>query len=335
MTIPLYVAEQGTYLSLKQQQLQVWQGDNLLTSLPLQRLSHIVVFGRCTLSHAVVNRVLQQQIPVMFLTQSGRYCGRLSAEGLPDIDRLVAQVERSRDRQFVLTQAQQIVSGKLHNCRVLLQRLNRSRRDAEIRICIAQLKDWRDRALESPSLEGLLGCEGQGTRIYFQGLGRCIQPPFTFSHRSRRPPTDSVNALLSLGYTLLYQTVFSLVRAVGLHPHFGNLHVPSSRYASLVSDLVEEFRAPLVDSVVVSLLNRGGVQPDDFFPADVRGAVYLRPAGLKRFLSAWQQRLQTSVTHPQVGEPILYVRAIELQVWDYVACLVGERSVYCPFVWKV
>ncbi|MBP0003109.1 MAG: CRISPR-associated endonuclease Cas1 [Cyanobacteria bacterium SBC] len=335
MTIPLYITEQGTYLSLKQKQLQVWKGDRLKVSVPLQRLSHIVIFGRCTLSHGVVNVVLKQQIPVMFLTQSGRYCGRLAAEGTAEIDRLVAQVDRGRDREFVLAQAQQIVYGKLHNCRVLLQRLNRSRRDEEIRACIATLKTWLDRALESPTVEGLLGCEGQGTRVYFQGLGRCIQPPFTFDGRTRRPPTDPVNSLLSLGYTLLYQTLFSLVCAVGLHPHFGNLHVPSSRYASLVSDLVEEFRAPLVDSVVVSLVNRGGLQLDDFYPADIRGAVYLRPTALKSFLKDWQERLQTPVSHPQVSEQILYVRVLEIQVWEYVACLVEDRSIYRPFCWKV
>lgn len=150
-----------------------------------------------------------------------------------------------------------------------------------------------------------------------------------------RPPTDPINSMLSLGYTLLFQNIHSLVQAVGLHTHFGNLHVPRQNHPALVSDLVEEFRAPIVDSTVMYLANSQIFIPEDFTPPDERGGVYLYPDSLKKFLKHWQERLQTRVTHGHTGYKVNYHRCLELQVWEYVACLMGEQEVYRPMPYKM
>ncbi len=139
--------------------------------------------------------------------------------------------------------------------------------------------------------------------------------------------------MLSLGYTLLFQNIYSLAVSVGLHPHFGNLHVKSKNHPALISDLVEEFRAPLVDSLVAHLVNSKILTPSDFTPPDARGGVYLRPDGLKKFLKHWQDKLKSLVTHPHTGHFVSNYRCLELQVWEYIACLTGKREVYRPMIW--
>jgi CRISPR-associated endonuclease Cas1 len=184
------------------------------------------------------------------------------------------------------------------------------------------------------SIEVLLGYEGQAAHLYFQALGTLFKEPFVFEKRTKRPPTDPVNSLLSLGYTLLSQNMYSLVQAVGLHTHFGNLHVPRKKHPALVSDLVEEFRAQLVDSLVAYLVNSKIVVLEDFTPPDERGGVYLYPDTLKKFIKHWEEKLQSQMTHPHTGYKVSFRRCLELQVWEYIACLMGEQEIYRPMLWK-
>ena len=328
MTV-LYVTEERSRIKVKHQQFQVYSDSQLELSLPANQISHIVLFGSCYLSHGAVSLALRRQIPVMFLSHQGRYFGRLQGE-TAEIDYLTQQVQRSQDQEFTLRQAQSIVAAKLHNSLILLRRLNRRRQHQLVIEAISSLASWKDKILTAPSVAVLLGCEGQCAHLYFQALGQLIQPPFTFTKRTRRPPTDPVNSLLSLGYTLVFQNLYSLVQAVGLHPHFGHLHTPRQNHPALVSDLLEEFRAPLVDSLVVYLVNGKVFSPEDFTSPDGRGGVYLQPKALKKFLNHWQRRLQTEVTHSHTGARVSYYRCLELQIWEYIGCLIGEQRVYRP-----
>ncbi len=141
--------------------------------------------------------------------------------------------------------------------------------------------------------------------------------------------------MLSLGYTLLSQNVYSFVQTLGLHTHFGNLHVPRDNHPALVSDLVEEWRAQLVDSLITYLVNSQIFSVDDFTPPDERGGVYFQPHALKKFLKHWEEKLQSELTHPHTGQKVAYRRAIELQVREYVSRLMGEVSVYRPMIWRM
>ncbi|NEO26069.1 MAG: CRISPR-associated endonuclease Cas1 [Kamptonema sp. SIO4C4] len=330
----LYITEQRAYVKVKHQQFQVLLNHDLLIAVPVNRVSHLVLFGCCNLSHGAISLALRRRIPILFLSYQGRYFGRLQTEGVAQVKYLQQQVERSLAPEFILRQAKAIVAGKLHNCRILLLRLNRRshHQTPEAKEAIEQLAEYLQKVPQADSLEMLLGYEGQGTRVYFRGLGSLVYEPFTFTQRSRRPPKDPVNSLLSLGYTLVHQNLYSLVQGVGLHPHFGNLHVPRENHPALVSDLIEEFRAPLVDSLVMFLVNSKIFQEEDFTPPDGRGGVYLYPDKLKVFLKHWQERLQLEVTHPHTGYAVSNFRCLELQVWEYIGCLMGEREVYRPML---
>ncbi|MEC4895410.1 MAG: CRISPR-associated endonuclease Cas1 [Oscillatoria sp. PMC 1051.18] len=333
MTV-LYVTERGACLKIKHQQFQVYHNSEVQLSIPVNRISHIVLFGSCRLTHGAMSLALRRQIPVMFLSYQGRYFGRLQGK-IAEIDYLQQQVKNSLNPEFRLRQAKSIVAGKLSNSWILLRRLNRYHQQTEVKEAIAQLADAINKIPQAESIDTLFGYEGQSARIYFQALGTLIQDPFQFTKRTRRPPTDPVNSLLSLGYTLVFQNLYTLIQAIGLHPHFGNLHTPRHNHPALVSDLIEEFRAPIVDSLVVYLLNSNIFIPEDFTAPDNRGGVYLQPSALKIFLKHWQTKLQSQITHSHTGAKVTYQRCLELQVWEYLTCVLGEQENYRPIQSKM
>jgi CRISPR-associated endonuclease Cas1 len=330
----LYITDHGAYLRVKQQQFQVFLDRELRCSVPASRITHVVLFGCCNVSHGAVRLALQRRIPLLYLSNKGRYFGRLQTTGQARLDYLTRQVEKAQDPEFIRTQAASMIIGKLHNSRILLLRLNRRRKTERATHAIATLAELVQPVQAAESVDSMLGYEGTGANLYFQAYASLLKGQFEFEKRTRRPPTDPVNSLLSLGYTLLSQNVHAMVEGVGLHTHFGNLHKPQSNRPSLVCDLVEEFRAIAVDSLVAYLINSNIFTPEDFTPPDERGGVYLHPDAMKRFLKHWEEKLQQPVTHPHTGYKVNYRRCFELQVWEYVACLMGEQEVYRPMRWE-
>jgi CRISPR-associated endonuclease Cas1 len=330
----LYVTDQGAYVKVQHRQFQVYHENELKISVPVNRVTHIVLFGCSNLSHGAVSLCLQHKIPVLYLSSKGRYFGQLQTTGQAQVKYLIYQVQRSFDQEFILRQAKAIVLAKLNNSRVLLQRLNRRRKTEQATQAIADLAQLIQQVEAVDSVETLLGYEGQGANLYFAALATLLKGSFAFERRTRRPPTDPINSLLSLGYTLLHQNIHSMIEVAGLHTHFGNLHVPRENHPALVSDLIEEFRALVVDSLVAYLINSSIFTIEDFTPPDERGGVYLHPDGLKRFLKHWEDRLLTNILHPHTGNKVNHRRIFELQVWEYITCLVGDREVYRPMIWK-
>lgn len=326
----LYVTDQGAYLRVRHKQFQVFYDRELRCSVPASRITHVVLFGCCNVSHGAVSLALQRHIPFLYLSNKGRYFGRLQTTGQAQLEYLIRQVQKSQDPEFIKAQAASIIVGKLHNSRILLLRLNRRRKTDKATEAIAALAEIMPKVSQADTVEAMLGYEGTGANLYFQAYASLLKGEFAFAKRTRRPPTDPINSLLSLGYTLLSQNVHAMVEGVGLHTHFGNLHTPQPHRPSLVCDLVEEFRAIAVDSLVAYLINSNIFSAEDFTPPDERGGVYLHPDALKRFLKHWEEKLQKTVTHPHTGYKVNYRRCLELQVWEYVACLTGEQPTYRP-----
>lgn len=247
---------------------------------------------------------------------------------------MIEQVKRAENEQFVRQQAEIIVRSKLHNARILLMRINRRRPNEQVNKAIIELKKIINCLTNAQSLEGLRGYEGKGASIYFQGLGCLFQGEFTFSKRTSRPPTDPINSLLGFGYTLLSQNLVSIVQLAGLHADFGNLHTPRDNHPALVLDLMEEFRAQIVDSLVVYLVNKKIFSSEDFTLPDDRGAVYLKQESLKTFLKHWQEKLAIELTHPQTQRKVSLRTCLELQVKEYISCLMGKTEKYQPMIWQ-
>lgn len=209
-TVLLYVTDQGAYVRVQHQQFQVFHDSELRCSVPVSRVSHVVLFGCCNLSHGAVSLALKRRIPILYLASNGRYFGRLETEGHAQIEYLIRQVHCAQDPAFTTRQAKSIILAKLHNSRVLLQRLNRRRKTEIATAAIAALPALMAKVSEAESIESMLGYEGQGAHLHFQAFASLLKGEFEFEKRTRRPPTDPINSLLSLGYTLLSQNIHSI-----------------------------------------------------------------------------------------------------------------------------
>lgn len=197
---------------------------------------------------------------------------------------------------------------------------------------LARLRDALRQAEAAPDLATLRGAEGAGSKAYFAVLRGCLRPDFTFEKRTRRPPKDPTNALLSLGYTLLGEAIATALEVVGLDPYEGFFHADKYGRPALALDLLEEFRGPVADSVALTLINKRMLTPDDFEEAGAaKGAgVYLNKRGLAIYLREFSERLQAAFTHPLAGRPLTYQKCLEVQARQVAKLIMGEVAEYRP-----
>ena len=261
-----------------------------------------------------------------------QYKGHLWSVDGGEMTSQFAQFERRQDEVFSLETARSIVCGKLQNSKRRLLRLNRKRRITQVAEAIGGINaDLR--SLDGVhTVEHLRGYEGSSAARYFPALGRLIRAEgFELVQRTRRPPADPINALLSFGYTLLYNNVLSFILVEGLTPYLGNLHRSDRKETHLAFDLMEAFRSPIVDSLVLRLVNQGIIGPDDFqLPAE-NGGVYLSDGARRRFLQQFESRISEATAYSGRPEPVEYRRAIQLQVKDYKRSLL-DGVPYEPFL---
>ena len=322
----LYIVEQGASLRVRHQQFHVFQQKQLLFKVPVSQITNIILFGYCHLSHGAVQAALFKNISVTYYSSQGYYLGKLQSEVKPKVTYLLQQIKYQEKPGFIRQQAETIVRAKLHNSRILLMRLER-RNPNEIRQkkATVELKKIINSITAGKTLEALRGYEGQGANIYFHGLSALFQGNFTFSKRTSRPPTDPINSLLGYGYTLLCQHLISTVQLAGLHTDLGNLHTSRDNHPALVLDLMEEFRAQIVDSLVVYLVNKKIFSSQNFTLPNQEGAVYLRQDSLKIFLKHWSDKLASELTHPQTQRKVSLRTCLELQVKEYLSHLMEKN----------
>ena len=319
----LYLVHQGSTLR-KEQGRFVVEGEQAV-EIPIVEVERILVLGHVQLTTAAIETCLEEQIPVIFCSHSGDYKGHLWSAEFCDLEAEAAQFQRRQDEAFRFALAQQVILGKLANARHLLLRLNRKRQLADVVQGIEQLSQDQEsvRGLEqiadqAATLDQLRGHEGAAAVRYFAALGQLINNEgFSLTGRTRRPPKDPVNALLSFGYTLLYNNVLSLILAEGLNPYLGNLHGSERKEAFLAFDLMEEFRSPIVDTLVMRLVNQKILRPTDFTWFNPEGGVYLADTARRVFLKYFEERISGYITHPDVTQPVSYRRVIQLQIQRY------------------
>jgi CRISPR-associated protein Cas1 len=330
----LYVVEQGTYLQKEQGRLVVKAPQGESFEVPIREIERILVFGNVQLSTAVIGTCLGLRIPIIFLSQMGEYKGHLWSAETTDIAVEARQFERQHEAEFCEQVARNIVAGKLWNSKIFLLRQNRKRRSPDVKVAIERIdtmmQTLQDHQLRL-TLEKIRGYEGAAANHYFQSFPKLItHPDFEWQGRNFHPPTDPVNSLLSFGYTLLFNNVFSLLIAEGLNPYLGHLHGAERQKAYLAFDLMEEFRSPIVDTFVMRLINQKIIRPSDFTWPQENGGVYLTGPARRIFLKHFEQRITEQVSHPDVKEAVTYRRVIQLQLQRYKKVLLGNGS-YEPF----
>lgn len=336
----LYVTTPEAYLSLDGETVVVRNDDDVLGRVPLHNLEAIVSFGYRGVSPALMRACTERNIGLCFLSRHGRFLARVSGPVQGNVLLRTEQYRTADDRKRALPIAKMLLTGKLYNSRWLLEHF---RRDHPQRLDlpavgagIDQIKSSLRLLPEATDHDMLRGIEGSAAKAYFSVFPQLIlrnAQDFPFSGRSRRPPLDPVNAMLSFAYTLLGNEIAGALESVGLDPAVGFLHTLRPGRASLALDLLEELRAPLADRFVLSQINLGTITRKDFAQKE-NGAYYLTDDARRTFLAAWQKRKQEPLTHPFLKEKIVWGLVPYTQAMLLARYLRGDLDAYPPFLWK-
>jgi CRISPR-associated protein Cas1 len=331
----VYITQADAFVGKVDERLNVKFEKQTILDVPLIKIDGVVVFGRATISPAAISELLERQIPLSFINEQGHYLGRLEPEVTKNIFVRKAQWQASGESSQAIHIVQGFVRGKLKNYRNILIRRQRESTDIDLSKYITRLEQTITPIDATKNINSLRGLEGAGSAAYFGCFNQLIRnSQFTFARRVRRPPTDPVNSLLSLGYALLRHDVQGAINIVGFDPYLGYLHCERYGRPSLALDLMEEFRPLVVDAVVLSALNKQFLTTENFVTEALSAAVSLTAEGRKIFLKLYQQKKQSEFKHPVMGRKCTYQEAFELQARLLAKYLMGEVEKYPPLVLK-
>lgn len=326
----LYITTQGATLQKISGQFIVFKKKDVLQNVPETHIRQIVLVGNINLTTPTVSFCLEKQIEVVFLSQGGRFRGRLNGDSSRSVEVRRRQYERALDKNFCLVQAKAFVTGKIQNqTAIVRQQIKNGKMPNDF----GNLQNLLRKAQLTTSTESLLGIEGSASATYFRMFGAWIPKPFVFDKRSSNPPKNEVNALLSLSYTLLYNRIATNLNMIGLDAYLGFFHKAQNGHAALASDLVEEFRPVIADALVLRLISRKQLKITDFTREN--GKIHLTDAGKKIFFSEFENKM-ASKRQTEAGDnwSLSYTKIIERQAHHLARVIKGEEKQYQPFVLK-
>ena len=325
----LVVQTPGAQIGQRGDQLVVSVKGEETRKLPGQQVRAIYCFGAVQITAQAAETCLELGIDVSYFSPAGRFLGLLRGLPASGVDARRGQYRLFELPGVRLQLAREVIRAKIHNQRVMLMRNG----DVPDRV-VGLLANFRDATESARGLTELLGIEGSAAALYFEQFESMLKQregwKFDWRGRNRRPPRDPVNALLSLGYSMLAKELTGVCHSVGLDPFLGFMHQPRYGRPALALDLMEEFRPLVADSVAISLINRGELGPEDFIRS--ANGTFLNDRGRKPFWEAWFRRLDTEVSHPEFSYKMAYRRMLEVQarqLWRFVR---GEALAYHGFV---
>jgi len=332
----LFVTTQGAYIGSDHSTLEVRIDGETKMKVPVHHLSGIVCFGRISVSPAALMACGKEGVSVAMMSYNGRFIGRFESKTSGNVLLRRTQYRIADVFEQRLALARGFVLGKLLNYRAVINRAAREREDDEetlqLRNTASRLQEIIRRLPNIDNYDELLGAEGIGSADYFSCFDILLRSEeFKFEKRSRRPPKNDVNAMLSFGYAMLFNDCVSACEGVGLDPAVGFLHTDRPGRFSLALDLMEEFRPALVDRLVLALINRRQVQPSDFIKKET-GAIEMSDATRKTFLVSYQEKKQESLKHPFINENTSWVMLPHIQARLLARVIRGDLEEYPPFV---
>ena len=334
----LYVQTQGAYLRLDHETVKLEVEKELKKQVPLHHLGAIVVFGNVLISPFLIHKCGEEGRTIVWLTEYGRFRARLTGSTTGNVLLRRTQHQAVDEPELGLAIARLMIAGKLQNARSVVMRAAREAKEGDDREGLSRTAVIHAEGIRSAEravdLDQLRGIEGYAAKAYFGSFTRMVRQSreaFALTERSKYPPRDPINALLSFVYSLLTNECVSACEGVGLDPQMGFLHALRPGKPSLALDLMEELRAPLADRLVLKLINLGQVKPEDF---TVRpgGAIYLSEEGRKTVLVAYQKRKQEEVMHPIVGSKMPLGLVPHVQARLLARHLRGDVPMYQPFI---
>lgn len=325
--LPVYVQEPGARIGLDGEVLSIKSPNGTKTEARIPQTSQVCLMGNVQISTQAIRALLERSIPITYFSTGGYFMGRTTANDTNNVELRIAQYRAADDPVRCVALARGWVASKIRNTRTLLRR-NHSNADA---VVLSELEQLAKKAEAETSLESLLGIEGSAARTYFGAFAGMLNADlgFDLDGRNRRPPRDPVNALLSFAYSLLTKELAVALAGAGLDPLRGFYHQPRHGKPGLALDMMEEFRPLLADSTVIGVINQAIVTKEDFLVHPT--GVSLQPAGRRRFILAYQRRLDQLVTHPVFGYRISYRRVLDVQARLLGRVLLGELESYPEF----
>ena len=336
----LYVTGSDRYLSLDGENVVVLAEREEIGRVPLHNLQSIVTFGYTGASPALMGACAQRNIDLTFMSGNGRFLARVTGEGKGNVTLRKQQYRISEDKDSSIRIARNCIFGKVYNARWILER---AARDYPLRLDTGKLREKSTflynslaKIRECDSASKLLGLEGEAASVYYSVFNELIlqqKEDFVFHERSRRPPLDNVNAMLSFAYSLLAGMCGSALEAVGLDPYVGFYHTDRPGRISLALDVMEELRGVMADRFVITMINRRIIKKENFDRKE-NGAVILNDDGRRAFLKMWQERKQDAIRHPFLNEKMEWGMIPYVQAMLLARYLRGDLDEYPPFLWK-
>lgn len=332
----LYITNPDLYLGKDGSNIVIRNDKETIHQSPIQNYENIVCFNYTGMSPALMGLCAEHHVSVNFLTSSGKLRAKMLG---PTNGNVLLRREQYRiaDDERALSYAKIFIMAKLYNSIQILQRFLRehpdTRKSEDIRLCVQRLKESKENLLTAEDSEELLGIEGDASRNYFSVFDELIlhnKDNFQFNARNRRPPTDPVNSLLSLTYSMIRILMENALETVGLDPYVGFFHKDRPGRTGLALDMMEELRSYMGDRFVLSLINQSEIHISDFYIQE-NEAVFFTEIGMKKYLSLWQKRCQKTIKHPFLEE------TIEIGLIPYVQAMLmartirGDLELYPPF----
>ena len=333
----IYVTNEQSYLTLDGENLVCKVDKEEKLRIPFENIENIVCFNYMGCSPALMGKCVSKTIPINFISPQGKFLAKIYGETKGNVFLRVAQIDKFRENGITL--AQNTISAKLSNTRQLIRRTlhdnEQLRKDSEIQNVMNVLEDGIDKVFEAQAIEEIVGIEGNCARNYFSIFNKLItnsKVPFVFELRTKRPPLDPVNAVLSFVYTLYTSEYAAALETVGLDSYIGFCHALRSGRASLACDLVEEVRC-MAERFVLTLLNLQIIGEDDF-TKQISGAVWLNDDGRKKVITRWQEKKRTDIMHPYLRQKIPFGLLPYVQSNLLAKYVRGDIETYPPFLQK-
>ena len=336
----LYITLPDAYLSLDGENVVVKKEETVSMRLPLHNLENIVCFSYPGVSPALMGACAERNVGLCFLTPNGRFLARINGKVKGNVLLRKKQYQVSEKNEESLPIAASFLLGKIANCRKVIER---AVRDHAMLVDVqalgqasASLKETLVVIPECKTIGDLMGFEGSAAKIYFGVFDQLIlqqRDDFAFKERSRRPPLDNMNSLLSFLYTLLTNEVASALEGVGLDPYVGFLHQDRPGRPSLALDLMEELRPVFADRLALSLVNRKQIAGKGFIQKE-SGGILMDDDTRKTVLTAWQERKKEEILHPYLKERIPFGLIPHVQAMLLSRFLRGDLDAYPPFFWS-
>ena len=327
----VYVVEDGSVIGLEGGVLKISHKNGSSVKVPKETIEGISIFGNSQMTTQCTKFCLERGIRVSFFSKAGNYFGRLLSTGHISVSRLKRQVHLAEDSSFTLELGKKIIEAKINNQYVVAKRyLRHSVLDMENELF--QITNSRKKVQSAGSIEQIMGYEGIASRSYFKILSAVIRDDFKFSGRNRQPPKDPFNSMLSLGYTMVMYEIYGELENHGLNPYVGFVHQDREKHPTLASDMMEEWRAILVDSAVMSLVQGNEIDREQFFYNEENGGCFLTREGMKTFLSKMEKKLHMEAKYiNHIAGRMSFRRAIWHQLGMLVRAIeTGDVEEYVP-----